>query len=492
MFPDSVRSPPAPLLGATEVAALLEIDLTTLARWEQDDRLNSALLADGRPGYPTADVLQLMVDINREQKAASLPAQRSPGSAGAQHDHKVAVAEADFETNRTAAQVATARSLVAEAAARAAHERSIAAREAAKLVADAAARDAAATRLRVAEAAVRVHEAAQKAAADDRALACSDLPEMLERGAQISFIVQATAAELAKESAALASLVAQEVAATAERLADTKLTAERTIAAEVAATAAAVALRALATSHIVADEVAARLALDETKTQLFASVIHELRTPMTSITAFTALLQEDDATPQQQQRLSAIERNADRVTTLVDDLLHLSSLEQATEVAHTAVDMCAVVTATQSAWEMAGADHVDVSFAVPSTAVLVNGEARSLESLVANLVSNAVKFTGDGGWVRCTLKQEDEWVHLQVSDNGIGIPEAEQQLLFSRFFRSSTSRENAIPGTGLGLAIVESILKRHGGKISVASSDQRGTIIDVELPAFPAEAELSP
>ena len=113
---------------------------------------------------------------------------------------------------------------------------------------------------------------------------------------------------------------------------------------------------------------------------------------------------------------------------------------------------------------------------------MVRGDAESLESLVTNLLTNAMKFTEDGGWVLCRLFVAAGQARLAVSDNGLGIPEAEQRDLFSRFFRSSTSHEHAIQGSGLGLTIVDSIVKSHGGDISVRSKHQVGSTFTVDLP----------
>ena len=119
----------------------------------------------------------------------------------------------------------------------------------------------------------------------------------------------------------------------------------------------------------------------------------------------------------------------------------------------------------------------------------MHGDAAGLESLVTNLVSNAVKFTEDGGWVRCTLKVQAGRARLEVSDNGLGIPESEQQDLFTKFFRSSTAQEHAIQGSGLGLTIVDSIVQTHHGKISVISEHMGGFRFTVELPLLPPETE---
>ena len=112
---------------------------------------------------------------------------------------------------------------------------------------------------------------------------------------------------------------------------------------------------------------------------------------------------------------------------------------------------------------------------------MVNGNQRDLESLISNLMGNALKFTSQGGWVRCRLHTTGQDALLEVSDNGLGIPEQEQKHLFSHLFRSSTAHEHAIPGTGLGLTIVDSIVKHHGGEISVLSEHLGGTTFTLTL-----------
>ena len=227
--------------------------------------------------------------------------------------------------------------------------------------------------------------------------------------------------------------------------------------------------------------------LDQTKTDFVATVSHELRTPMTSISGYTELLQDGAAgalSPPQVEFVDAIGRNCDRLSALANDLLTLSSLESGTFSHEQAeVDLCEVVHAAHAALQpvMSGR-RLDVTIEMPPTPVIVSGDARNLERLVLNLVTNAVKFTEDGGWVRCKLRLVDRRARLEVSDNGIGIPEEEQGELFTRFFRSSNAVERAIQGSGLGLTIVESIAHTHGGDISVVSAAGRGTTFTVNLP----------
>jgi len=225
----------------------------------------------------------------------------------------------------------------------------------------------------------------------------------------------------------------------------------------------------------------------QAKTELVAMVSHELRTPMTSISGFIELLQDDvEATLTEDQRgfVDAIRRNSDRLTALADELLTLSSLE-AVPFSHdrTDVDLREVVLTTQRVLEPCiAARNLEVCFEVPPGPVMVHGDEQNFESVVLNLVSNAVKFTKDGGWVRCRLRVVAGSARLEVSDNGLGIPEAEQAELFTRFFRSTTAQEHHIEGSGLGLTIVDSIVQSYGGEVSVVSKHMGGSTFTVDLP----------
>jgi signal transduction histidine kinase len=227
--------------------------------------------------------------------------------------------------------------------------------------------------------------------------------------------------------------------------------------------------------------------VDRTRTEFLATVIHELRTPMTSITGYTKLLQDGDAgplTPVQRRLVEAIDRNNARLTVLAEDLLTLARLEQGAALdEHADLDLGDVVRAAESSLQaLLSARDLTVAFEVPIAPVLVSGDARHLERLVSNLLTNAVKFTADGGWVRCVLRKRGRCASVEVSDNGIGIPLAEQGDLFTRFFRASTAQQHEIQGSGLGLNIIESIAHNHGGKVSLISADGEGTAVTVTLP----------
>jgi signal transduction histidine kinase len=226
-------------------------------------------------------------------------------------------------------------------------------------------------------------------------------------------------------------------------------------------------------------------ALNLAKSEFVATVSHELRTPLTSITAYAELLQDETGlSPHQAHCVDAIARNATRLSSLTDDLLLLSGFtSREHQMTTVTVDVREVVEQAREVIETLGAGReVTVQFVLPDEELLVTGDTQHLERVVLNLVSNAIKFSDQGGTVTCRLSGTEREVILQVQDTGIGIPLDEQQVLFTKFFRGSAAREHAIEGTGLGLHIVASIVKNHGGDISVESSPGHGTAFSVRLP----------
>ncbi len=225
--------------------------------------------------------------------------------------------------------------------------------------------------------------------------------------------------------------------------------------------------------------------LDQAKNEFVATASHELRTPLTSIVAYAELLQEEEGlSTRQVDFVDAIVRNSSRLTALTENLLLLSGLNSPRRVATTdEVDLVEVVTAAQEVVRtLAAGKHLDVAFELPDHPLLVTGDAGQLERVVLNLMSNAIKFTEDAGTVTCRLTSSATQVVLEVVDTGIGIPPAEQEELFTKFFRGSGARDGAIPGTGLGLHIVGALVDEHHGAVAVESAPGRGTTFTVRLP----------
>ena len=237
---------------------------------------------------------------------------------------------------------------------------------------------------------------------------------------------------------------------------------------------------------VVLRDVTAERESERLKDEFFALVSHELRTPLTSIIGYLELVEDDAAAlpPDIGRFLEVVDRNAKRLLRLVGDLLFVAQADAGRlSLERVAVDLGQIVADAVEAARPA-AERGGVALRLEAEAVqLVDGDRDRLGQLVDNLVSNALKFTGAGGEVVVTLRPDATGtVQLAVSDDGVGIPDAEQQHLFERFFRSSSSTTRAVPGAGLGLTIAKTIVEVHEGRISLASTEGVGTTVRVRLP----------
>jgi signal transduction histidine kinase len=224
--------------------------------------------------------------------------------------------------------------------------------------------------------------------------------------------------------------------------------------------------------------------LDRMKEEFVASVSHELRTPLTSIRGYLELVLEADPTPEQAEYLSVIDRNADRLLDLINDLLDVAQAENGRLVLNLEpVDLASIVTdAVAGQRPSAVARKIELGLDVEEQEARVSADRKRIGQVVDNLLSNALKFTPDGGSVDVRLVRQNGHARLDVSDTGIGIPEAEQARLFERFFRTEAASGQAFQGTGLGLAISKAIVEAHGGQIAVTSAEGLGTTFSVLLP----------
>jgi signal transduction histidine kinase len=273
------------------------------------------------------------------------------------------------------------------------------------------------------------------------------------------------------------------------RLIQQAATLERSLAtAQEARTEAEAARRAMAEQNQRLRE------LDRLKDEFLSLVSHELRTPLTSIRGYLDLVLDEEAgelNPEQRRFLQAVERNSGRLLRLVGDLLFVAqadagrlSLEQGkVDLASLAADC------VEAAAPAAAEKSVRLVLAAQPVPALVGDKGR-LAQVLDNLVSNALKFTPEGGSVEVSTRLNGESVSIEVADTGIGIPVADQPRLFERFFRSSVADDQAIPGTGLGLAIVKAIVEAHKGVIAIDSKEGRGTTFRVDLPLSAEAAKV--
>jgi signal transduction histidine kinase len=225
---------------------------------------------------------------------------------------------------------------------------------------------------------------------------------------------------------------------------------------------------------------------DRDLAQFLAVVSHEMRTPLTSIISFSELLRGEAAglSPDGLRFLAIIERNADRLLRLIDDLLMLNRLEagglplELTQVSLPDLAAEAVKNAAPVAAKSGVTVHLDAG-----DGPLVRADSRRLAQVLDNLIGNAIKFSRADGLVRVRLRHARGTWRIGVSDTGIGIPADEAARLFGPFVRGSNARIAGLPGTGLGLAIVKSLVEMHGGQVKVDSVLGEGATFSVTLPA---------
>jgi two-component system phosphate regulon sensor histidine kinase PhoR len=236
--------------------------------------------------------------------------------------------------------------------------------------------------------------------------------------------------------------------------------------------------------------------LNQTKSDFFATVSHELRAPLTSIEGYLEMLRDQDAGPvsaAQERMLETIGRNAVRLRNLVEDLFTLSKIESGgSQAVLRPVNLVDVVRdAAQVVQPSVTGTGLTLAVTCPDERLVVNGDVSQLDRVLMNLLSNAVKFTSPGGRILLTAARDGDVAVLTVRDTGIGIPDKDKEALFGRFFRASNAVRRSIPGTGLGLAIVSSIVAEHDGTVTVQSAEGVGTTFTVRLPLLPANIEAA-
>jgi two-component system, OmpR family, sensor histidine kinase KdpD len=218
------------------------------------------------------------------------------------------------------------------------------------------------------------------------------------------------------------------------------------------------------------------------RTLMIDSITHELRTPLTSIKgAATTLLSSGSSTDDAKELLTIIDEESDRLNRLVSEAVEMSQLDAQQVRMHMAVaTVQELVVDAIDACSWIRAQHEVSVLVPPQLRVLV--DPAFLQKALCNLLENAAKYSGKGTPITVSAEAMQDRVAISVADQGVGIDDSEQALVFERFYRSRNRISHAA-GTGMGLAISRAVVHAHGGDITVTSQPSRGSVFTILLPA---------
>ena len=230
------------------------------------------------------------------------------------------------------------------------------------------------------------------------------------------------------------------------------------------------------------------------RNEFVAVVSHELRTPLTSIIGYLELMSEGeggDLTGEQAGYLAIVQRSTNRLADLVGDLLLVAETERGPlALERVETDLGAIAAHAVEAARPA-ADARSVVVLLENGGGAIHGDPTRLAQMLDNLVSNAIKFTPEGGRVIVRASADGHQAVVEVADTGEGVADGDRDRLFDPFFRSRDANARAVPGTGLGLTITKAIVDAHGGTIQVEPAPGGGTIFRVRIPVGERAAVLS-
>lgn len=234
--------------------------------------------------------------------------------------------------------------------------------------------------------------------------------------------------------------------------------------------------------------------LDDSRREFVANVSHELRTPLTNVRGYAeTLMSADDIDRDIQMRfLGVISSEADRMTRIVKDLLTLTRLDyNRMEMHMQRMDLRELGQKAAAAMEgQAKSQGLTLTCDLPAEMPAVTGDPERIQQVIINIITNAIKYNKPQGSIAITGGVEAGQVFLRVEDTGIGVPKADLERLFERFYRVDKARSRESGGTGLGLAIAKQIVETHGGRIGFDSEYGKGSIVTLYLPRA-KEAEVA-
>lgn len=225
--------------------------------------------------------------------------------------------------------------------------------------------------------------------------------------------------------------------------------------------------------------------IDMERREFVANVSHELRTPLTTMRSYLEALAEgawkdDDLAP---HFLEVTQTETERMIRLVNDLLQLSRMDaREYELNSEIVDFNKFFNRIIDRFDMSKPEHIHFQRLMPDIDMFVEVDTDKMTQVIDNIISNAMKYSPNGGNVRFGVIIKDEMLKVMVSDDGMGIPKENLDRVFDRFYRVDRARSRAMGGTGLGLAIAKEMIEAHGGEIWAESEEGKGTTIFFTLP----------
>ncbi|MEK3857514.1 cell wall metabolism sensor histidine kinase WalK [Cytobacillus sp. FSL H8-0458] len=232
--------------------------------------------------------------------------------------------------------------------------------------------------------------------------------------------------------------------------------------------------------------------IDMERREFVANVSHELRTPLTTMRSYLEALadgawKDEEIAP---NFLDVTQNETERMIRLVNDLLQLSKMDSKDyRLSKDWIDFIFFYNRIIDRFEMTKQQNVTFERRLPDHSAFVEIDEDKLTQVLDNIISNALKYSPEGGKVTFSIEEKDEFIIISVSDQGVGIPKENIEQIFERFYRVDKARTRKLGGTGLGLAIAKEMVEAHGGKIWAASTEGKGTTISFSLPYVRSEED---
>ena len=236
---------------------------------------------------------------------------------------------------------------------------------------------------------------------------------------------------------------------------------------------------------VVVQDITEHVKLDEMRKEFVADVSHELKTPITSILGYADTLQDGEYDPETQKRfLGVISSEGNRMANLVSDLLTLSRYDiNKGKTESTEFDLGELTKQCKEKLDIEGEKKKhNIECYVTSDVPPVRADKNGIERVILNVISNAIKYTPEGGDIKIYVGLAYNDAYIKVIDNGIGIPEEDLKRVFERFYRVDKARTREMGGTGLGLSIAKEIMEQNNGSIDIKSEYGKGTEVVIRVP----------